>query len=71
MAEENKAAAAAPSGDAGGEKAAAKQLKVTQMNLAQLEEAIEKTKKSMGGLTSRYGRSLAARREVLKKTGAA
>jgi hypothetical protein len=68
MAEENKAAQA-PAGDAGGEKTDSKHPKVTQMNLAQIDAAIEKTKKSMGGLTSRYGRSLTARRDALKNMG--
>ncbi len=68
MAEENKAAEA-PAKETGAEKAVEKQLKVTQMNLAQLDAAIEKTKKSMGGLTSRYGRSLVARREAVKSMG--
>lgn len=39
--------------------------KVTKMTLAQVNEEIEETLKHMGGLHSRYGRSLKQRKDFL------
>ncbi len=58
---------------AGGEEkkeGGAKNSKITQMSLAELEKEIENTNKHMGGLTSQYGRMLAARKQVLLDSGA-
>lgn len=41
------------------------QVKISHMNLAELEQTLEKTRKQMGGLSSRYGRALLARKAVL------
>lgn len=40
-------------------------IKVTQMSLKQVEEALEKAQKNMGGFNSHYARALLARREFL------
>ena len=41
--------------------------KINKMNLKELNTAIEKTKKHMQGLTSRYGRELLKQKEILEK----
>lgn len=41
--------------------------KVTKMTMEQVEKAMAETTKKMGGLHSRYGRSLLERRAMLKK----
>lgn len=40
-------------------------IKISRMNLAQVEKALEDTKKHMGGLISHYGRTLLARKAFL------
>ncbi|MBI3316960.1 MAG: hypothetical protein HYZ85_03010 [Candidatus Omnitrophica bacterium] len=40
-------------------------LKITQMSLKQVEEALESVQKHMGGMNSHYARALMARREFL------
>ncbi|MFA6601172.1 MAG: hypothetical protein WCU74_09225 [Candidatus Omnitrophota bacterium] len=69
MADEIKAAQEAPKAEDGAVKEAAKKIKVSHMSLAEVEKAMETTRKQMGGLTSRYGRSLLGRLEVLKSGG--
>lgn len=44
-------------------------VKISKMTLAQVEEAIERTQKQMGGPHSSYALSLAARRDSLKRGG--
>ena len=42
-----------------------KSIKISQMSLAEIDLAIQETEKHMGGLWSRYGKILVARREFL------
>lgn len=66
MAEEAKepAAPAAAEKAAGGE---TKKKKISRMSLAELDQAIESTRKHMGGTLSDYGRALVERKEILNK----
>ena len=43
-------------------------LKVTQMSLREVEEALEGTRQSMGGTHSQYARALLARKEYLSRS---
>lgn len=46
-------------------------IKVTKMTAEQVEKAIQTTQKNMGGLHSRFGRSLLERKEVLIRQSSA
>lgn len=43
-------------------------LKVTQLSLTQVEEALARTQRLMGGFHSHYGRALLARKEFLTES---
>jgi hypothetical protein len=46
-----------------------KKIKIRRMNLDQMNEALEKTQKNMGGFWSCYGKALSARRELAVAAG--
>ncbi len=46
-----------------------KKIKIRRMSLDQINEALEKTQKNMGGFWSDYGKALAARRELAVAAG--
>ncbi len=67
MADEKAPAKAAEAAPAAGEKSA-HHPKIGRMNLEQINSALDKAQKSMGGLHSSYARFLLARRKVLMES---
>ena len=46
-----------------------KKIKIRRMSLEQMDQALEKTAKNMGGFWSCYGKALSARREIAAASG--